>query len=60
VEEPTKDEAQAASEALFARIRELHTRLVGEGRKDAVRRARDARRAAREHAKAARRRPLDA
>src|ERR687892_519110 len=31
VEEPTKDEAQAASEALFARIRELHTRLVGEG-----------------------------
>jgi 1-acyl-sn-glycerol-3-phosphate acyltransferase len=60
VEEPTKDEAQAASEALFARIRELHTRLVGEGRKDAVRRARDARRAAREHAEAAGRRPVDA
>ena len=46
VEEPTKDEAQAASEAIFARIRDLHTRLVGEGRKSAVRRARDARRAA--------------
>jgi 1-acyl-sn-glycerol-3-phosphate acyltransferase len=60
VEEPTKDEAQAASEAIFARIRDLHTSLVREGRKSAVRRARDARRAAREHAKAARRRPLDA
>ena len=36
------------------------TLLVGEGRKGAIRRARDARRAAREHAKAAGRRPVDA
>jgi 1-acyl-sn-glycerol-3-phosphate acyltransferase len=60
VEEPTKEEAQAASEAIFARIRDLHTRLVREGRKSAVRRARDARRAARDHAEAAGRRPVDA
>ena len=60
VEEPSKEEAQAASEAIFARIRDLHTRLVGEGRKGAIRRARDARRAAREHAEAAGRRPVDA
>jgi 1-acyl-sn-glycerol-3-phosphate acyltransferase len=60
VEEPTKEEAQGASEAIFARIRDLHTRLVREGRKDAVRRARDARRAARDHAEAAGRRPVDA
>ena len=33
VEEPTKEEAQAASEAIFDRIRDLHTRLVREGRK---------------------------
>ena len=38
MEEPTKEEAQAASEAIFARIRDLHTRLVREGRKSAVRR----------------------
>jgi 1-acyl-sn-glycerol-3-phosphate acyltransferase len=60
VEDPTKEEAQAASEALFAHIRDLHTRLVGEGRKSAIRRARDARRSAREHADAAGRRPVDA
>jgi 1-acyl-sn-glycerol-3-phosphate acyltransferase len=60
VEEPSKEEAQAASEEIFARIRDLHTHLVGEGRKGAVRRARDARRAANEHAEAAGRRPLDA
>jgi len=60
VDEPTKDQAQAASEAVFERIRGLHTSLVREGRKGAVRRARDARRAAREHAEAAGRRPVDA
>jgi 1-acyl-sn-glycerol-3-phosphate acyltransferase len=60
VDEPTKEQAQAASEAIFERIRNLHTILVGEGRKGAIRRARDARRAAREHAEAAGRRPLDA
>src|SRR5215210_6346294 len=43
VDEPTREQSQAASEALFDRIRSLHTRLVGEGRKGAIRRARDAR-----------------
>ena len=38
VAEPTKEQAQAASEIVFDRVRELHTRLVGEGRKSAVRR----------------------
>ena len=52
VDEPTKEQSQAASEAVFERIRALHTSLVREGRKGAVRRARDARRAAREHAEA--------
>ena len=37
VEEPSKEQAQAASEEIFARIRDLHTHLVGEGRKGAVR-----------------------
>jgi 1-acyl-sn-glycerol-3-phosphate acyltransferase len=60
VAEPTKEQAQEASEIVFERIRELHTSLVGEGRKSAIRAARDARRAAREHAEAAGRRPLDA
>ncbi len=46
VPEPTKDQAQEASEIVFERVRELHTRLVGEGRKSAVRAARDARRTA--------------
>ena len=41
VEEPTKEQAQAASEIVFERVRELHTLLVGEGRKGAVRAARD-------------------
>src|SRR5918994_4252901 len=53
VDEPTKEQAQEASEAVFDRIRGLHTSLVREGRKGAVRRARDARRAARERAEAA-------
>jgi 1-acyl-sn-glycerol-3-phosphate acyltransferase len=44
VPEPTKEQAQAASEIVFERVREMHTRLVGEGRKSAVRAARDARR----------------
>jgi len=50
VDEPTKEQAQAASEAVFERIRGLHTSLIREGRKGAVRRARNARRAAREAA----------
>ncbi|HYN91097.1 MAG TPA: lysophospholipid acyltransferase family protein [Thermoleophilaceae bacterium] len=60
VAEPSKDQAQAASEVVFERIKSLHTRLVDEGRKSAVRAAREARRTAREHAEAAGRRPLDA
>ncbi len=46
VPEPTKDQAQTASEIVFERVREMHSRLVGEGRKSAVRAARDNRRAA--------------
>jgi len=46
VAEPTKEQAQAASEIVFERVREMHSRLVGEGRKSAVRAARENRRAA--------------
>jgi 1-acyl-sn-glycerol-3-phosphate acyltransferase len=44
VPEPTKEQAQAASEIVFERVREMHSRLVGEGRKSAVRAAKQARR----------------
>ena len=44
VPEPTKEQAQTASEIVFERVREMHTRLVGEGRREAVRAAREARR----------------
>jgi 1-acyl-sn-glycerol-3-phosphate acyltransferase len=60
VEHPTREQAQAASEVVFGRVKELHSRLRTEGRKGAVRAAREARRAAREHAEAAGRRPLGA
>ena len=46
VAEPTKEQAQEASEIVFERVRAMHARLVGEGRKSAVRAARDARRTA--------------
>jgi 1-acyl-sn-glycerol-3-phosphate acyltransferase len=46
VAEPTKEQAQAASEIVFERVREMHSKLVGEGRKSAVRAAREARRRA--------------
>jgi 1-acyl-sn-glycerol-3-phosphate acyltransferase len=46
VPEPTKEQAQAASEIVFERVREMHTRLVGEGRREAVRAARKNRRRA--------------
>ena len=59
VEHPTREEAQAASEIVFERVRALHGRLQGEGRRGAVKSARAARRAAREGAEAARRRPID-
>jgi 1-acyl-sn-glycerol-3-phosphate acyltransferase len=56
VEEPTREQAQAASEILFDRVRAIHGRLRGEGRRSAVRAARAARRAA----QAAGRRPVGA
>jgi 1-acyl-sn-glycerol-3-phosphate acyltransferase len=56
VPEPTKAQAQAASETVFERVRVLHGRLRTEGRRGAVRAARAARRAA----EGAGRRPVDA
>jgi 1-acyl-sn-glycerol-3-phosphate acyltransferase len=43
VEEPTKEQAQAASELVFERVRTLHSRLRREGRRGALRAARAAR-----------------
>jgi 1-acyl-sn-glycerol-3-phosphate acyltransferase len=43
VEEPEKDEAQAASEIVFDRVKVMHSRLTGEGRASAQRAARAAR-----------------
>jgi 1-acyl-sn-glycerol-3-phosphate acyltransferase len=56
VPEPTKEQAQAASELVFDRVRVLHGRLRTEGRRAAVRAAR----AARQAAEGAGRRPVDA
>jgi 1-acyl-sn-glycerol-3-phosphate acyltransferase len=56
VEEPTKEQAQAASEVVFERVRAIHGRLRTDGRRGAVRAARAARRAA----EGAGRRPVDA
>ena len=56
VPEPTKEQAQAASEVVFEEVRLLHGRLRTEGRRGAVRAARAARRAA----EGAGRRPVDA
>jgi 1-acyl-sn-glycerol-3-phosphate acyltransferase len=56
VENPTRAQAQAASEVVFERIRTLHRRLRREGRRSVVKAARDARRAA----EGAGRRPVDA
>jgi 1-acyl-sn-glycerol-3-phosphate acyltransferase len=56
VTEPTKEQAQAASEQVFDRVKVLHGRLRTEGRRGAVRAARAARRAA----EGAGRRPVDA
>ena len=44
VEEPTREQAQAASEVVFDRVKEMHARLRSEGRRSAVRAARQARR----------------
>jgi 1-acyl-sn-glycerol-3-phosphate acyltransferase len=56
VAEPTRDQAQAASEIVFERVRVIHGRLRKEGRRRAVQAARAARRAA----QAAARRPISA
>jgi 1-acyl-sn-glycerol-3-phosphate acyltransferase len=45
VEHPTREQAQAASEIVFDRVRALHVRLRSEGRRSVVRAARSARRA---------------
>jgi 1-acyl-sn-glycerol-3-phosphate acyltransferase len=54
VEQPTRDQAQVASEVVFEQVRQMHSRLRTEGRRRVVRAARAARRAA---AEAAGRRP---
>jgi 1-acyl-sn-glycerol-3-phosphate acyltransferase len=46
VAEPTREQAQAASEVVFERVRTIHGRLRTEGRRSAVRAARSGRRAA--------------
>jgi 1-acyl-sn-glycerol-3-phosphate acyltransferase len=56
VEQPTREQAQAASEIVFDRVKEIHGRLRSEGRRGAVRAAREARRMAKPSA----RRPVDA
>jgi hypothetical protein len=43
VAEPTKEQAQQASEIVFERVKEMHSRLRSEGRRSAVRAARAAR-----------------
>ena len=57
VENPTREQAQAASEVIFAGIEELYYGLQQEGRKSAVQAARAARRAAKQAAEGATRRP---
>jgi 1-acyl-sn-glycerol-3-phosphate acyltransferase len=56
VAEPTREQAQGASEVVFDRVRSIHGRLRKEGRRRAVQAARAARRAA----EAAGRRPIGA
>jgi 1-acyl-sn-glycerol-3-phosphate acyltransferase len=56
VDEPTREQAQAASEVVFERVGVLHGRLQTQGRRGAVRAARAARRAA----ESAGRMPVDA
>jgi 1-acyl-sn-glycerol-3-phosphate acyltransferase len=43
VEEPTREQAQSASEQVFDRVKEMYSRLVSEGRRAARRHARAAR-----------------
>jgi 1-acyl-sn-glycerol-3-phosphate acyltransferase len=57
VEQPSREQAQAASEVIFEQVRRMHTALRRGGRRRAVRAARAARRAARA-AEGATRRPI--
>ena len=58
VEEPTREQSQAASDVVFAEIKTLHGKLrEADGRKKAIAAARSARRAARQAAEAATRTP---
>ncbi|MGH2837150.1 MAG: lysophospholipid acyltransferase family protein [Thermoleophilaceae bacterium] len=58
VEEPTKEQSQAAADTLFTEIKALHGKLrEADGRKKAIAAARSARRAARQAAEAATRTP---
>ena len=56
VSDPTREQAQAASEIAFEKVRAMHGRLRKEGRRSAVRAARAARRGA----EGAARRPVGA
>jgi 1-acyl-sn-glycerol-3-phosphate acyltransferase len=47
VAEPTKEQAQAASEVVFERVKEMHSALLKGGRREAIKASRAARRAAR-------------
>jgi 1-acyl-sn-glycerol-3-phosphate acyltransferase len=58
VDNPTREQAQAASEVVFEDVQKLYNGLREGGRRRAVRAARAARRAAREAAEAAGRRPI--
>jgi 1-acyl-sn-glycerol-3-phosphate acyltransferase len=58
VDNPTREQAQAASEVVFEDVQKLYYGLREGGRRRAVRAARAARRAARDAAEAARRRPV--
>jgi 1-acyl-sn-glycerol-3-phosphate acyltransferase len=57
VENPTREQAQAAADIIFEQVKKLYYGLQREGRRHAVRSARRARRAAREAAAGAARRP---
>jgi 1-acyl-sn-glycerol-3-phosphate acyltransferase len=57
VENPTREQAQAAADVIFESVKELYYGLQQGGRRGAVQAARRARRAAREAAAAAARRP---
>jgi 1-acyl-sn-glycerol-3-phosphate acyltransferase len=57
VENPTREQSQAAADLIFERVQQLYYGLQREGRRGAIQAARRARRAAREAAAGAARRP---